>query len=176
MIHRFLFPPLYTLEQVCVVNLDDIVNTKSTPFWETKSLADMSVSEWESLCDGCGRCCLNKLEDWDTGEIHFTNIACTLFDGETCRCKDYDNRFDTVPDCIKLAPQDIDAYHWLPSTCAYRRLDEGKKLPIWHPLITGTTESVHLAGISVRGRTITEDGLSVEDYEDHLVDWVNEEK
>ena len=135
----------------------------------------MTESEWESLCDGCGRCCLNKLEDWDTGEIHFTNIACILFDGQTCRCKDYEKRFSTVPDCVKLQPEDIANYPWLPPTCAYRLLEEGKDIPSWHPLKTGNQNTVHKAGISVRGRTISEDGLTPEDYEYHLVDWVNKE-
>ena len=150
-------------------------STRTNPFWEIKSLSEMTTAGWESLCDGCGRCCLNKLEDWDTGEIHFTNIACTLFDGDSCRCRDYEKRFETVPDCVKLEPEQVSSYHWLPPTCAYRRLDEGKPLPDWHPLITGSPKSVHDAGISVRRRTIPEDGLSVEDYEDHLVDWVNRE-
>ena len=155
--------------------MDNIVNDKNAPFWQTKSLLQMTTAEWESLCDGCGRCCLNKLEDWDTGEIHFTNIACVLFDGTSCRCKDYENRFETVPDCVKLEPQDIGNYPWLPPTCAYRRLDEGRGLPDWHPLITGRPESVHESGISVRGRTISEEGLDVDDYEDHLVDWADKE-
>ncbi len=151
------------------------MNAVISRFWEVKSLQQMSVEEWESLCDGCGRCCLNKLEDWDTGEIHFTNIACSLFDGTSCCCKDYENRFETVPDCVKLEPQDIANYHWLPPTCAYRRLEEGKDLPDWHPLITGDANSVHRAGISVQGRTIPEDGIGVDQYEDHLVDWVDKE-
>ncbi|MEE9314642.1 MAG: YcgN family cysteine cluster protein [Rhizobiaceae bacterium] len=151
------------------------MNRQDLPFWQTKKLTEMSEVEWESLCDGCGRCCLNKLEDWDTGEIHFTNIACTLFDGHSCQCKDYENRFVTVPDCVKLVAVEIPNYPWLPPTCAYRLLEEGKDIPEWHPLKTGSTETVHKAGISVRGRTITEDGLTPEDYEDHLVDWVSKE-
>ncbi len=147
--------------------------TEEQPFWRAKTMAEMTPGEWESLCDGCGRCCLNKLEDWDTGEIHYTNIACTLFDGQTCQCRDYANRFKTVPDCVKLEPQDVAGYAWLPPTCAYRRLDEGRDLAEWHPLISGDPESVHRAGISVRGKTRSEDGLTPEDYEDHLVDWVN---
>ena len=154
---------------------DGNMNANNVPFWQTKSLAQMSETEWESLCDGCGRCCLNKLEDWDTGEIHFTNIACTLFDGHSCRCKNYENRFETVPDCVKLQPADISKYPWLPPTCAYRLINEGKDLPKWHPLKTGDPNSVHTAGISVRGRTIPEEGLTAEDYEDYLVDWVNAE-
>ena len=141
-------------------------------FWKTKTLEQMSEREWESLCDGCGRCCLNKLEDWDTGEIHYTNIACTLLDHETCRCCDYENRFVTVPDCVKLQPKDIGTYSWLPPSCAYRILEEGGDLPDWHPLISGSAQTVHDSGASVRGKCISESGLSPEDYEDHLVDWV----
>ncbi|MFD0915876.1 YcgN family cysteine cluster protein [Pseudahrensia aquimaris] len=144
------------------------------PFWKRKTLREMTLPEWESLCDGCGKCCLNKLEDWDTGEIHFTNVACTLFDDKTCRCKDYDDRFATVPDCIKLTPEDLHTYSWLPDTCAYRILDEGRELQHWHPLVSGDPQSVHKAGISVRGRTISEDGMTPEDWEDHLVDWLGE--
>ncbi|MEL6967724.1 MAG: YcgN family cysteine cluster protein [Pseudomonadota bacterium] len=142
-------------------------------YWEKKSLLEMSTEEWEALCDGCGRCCLNKLEDWDTGEIYFTNVACTLFDGETCRCGDYENRFETVPDCVKLKPQDMDAYPWLPPSCAYRRIHEGKALLPWHPLLSESTDTVHAAGASVRGRILSEDGIAAEDFELHLVDWVN---
>ena len=141
------------------------------PFWECKTLAEMSKGEWESLCDGCGRCCLNKLDDIDTGEIYFTNVACTLFDNKTCRCGDYANRFATVPDCVKLEPEDIGNYPWLPPTCAYRLLDESKPLPKWHPLISGTCETVVKAGVSVSGRSISEDGMELEEFEDHIVDW-----
>lgn len=146
------------------------------PYWETVPLAEMSQAQWEALCDGCGRCCLQKLEDWDTGEIAFTNVACLLLDGETCRCKDYENRFDTVPDCVQLKPQDIGQYAWLPPTCAYRLLDEGKPLRDWHPLISGSSQSVHDAGISVSGQTVSEVGLSVEDWENHIVNWPKQEK
>lgn len=148
------------------------MNDQNPPFWKVKTLSQMTEQEWESLCDGCGKCCLNKLEDWDTGEIHFTNIACTLFDDKTCRCSDYADRFATVPDCIKLKPDEIGNYPWLPKTCAYRRLHEGKDLLPWHPLISGNPNSVHKAGISVKGKTIPEDGMTPEDYEDHLVDWI----
>lgn len=173
------FPPFLTLEQECGCKLDNILSKEpeiKSRFWETVPLNQMTTEQWESLCDGCGKCCLNKLEDWDTGEIHFTNIACTLFDDKTCRCTNYEQRFETVPDCIKLKPADIASYPWLPSTCAYRRLDEGKDLPDWHPLLTGSPMSVHEAGMSVRGRTIPEDGMSVEDYEDHLVDWISDDQ
>jgi len=141
------------------------------PFWERKTMLQMTTTEWESLCDGCGRCCLNKLDDIDTGEIYFTNVACTLFDNKTCQCSDYKDRFATVPDCVKLEPEDIGTYPWLPPTCAYRLLHEGKPLPQWHPLISGTYETVIEAGVSVTGRSISEDGMELEEYEDHIVDW-----
>lgn len=144
------------------------------PFWKTKSLEEMSPSEWESLCDGCARCCLNKLEDWDTGEIVWTRVACTLLDDQSCRCKDYDNRAATVPDCIQLTPAEVRTLTWLPPTCAYRLVREGQDLYWWHPLVSGEGETVHQAGISVRGRTVPEDDMPLEDYEQHVVMWPGE--
>ncbi len=144
---------------------------QAEPFWRAKSLEALTPAEWESLCDGCGRCCLNKLEDWDTGQIEWTNIACTLLDGETCRCRDYENRQATVPDCVQLTPSEVRTLTWLPPTCAYKLVADGHDLYWWHPLISGSSETVHEAGISVRGRTISEDGMELEDYENHLVDW-----
>lgn len=139
------------------------------PFWRTKTLAEMNAAEWESLCDGCGLCCLIRLEDEDTGEIMPTRVACTLFDDQTCRCSNYRQRRLYVTDCIKLTPHNIDQLPWMPLSCAYRRLHEGKPLPAWHPLITGDPESVHLAGVSVRGQTTSEDLLDCpEDAADHL--------
>jgi uncharacterized cysteine cluster protein YcgN (CxxCxxCC family) len=129
------------------------------PFWETKSLAEMSPAEWESLCDGCGLCCLVRFEDEDTGEIIPTRVHCKLFDAAACRCTDYEDRHRHVPDCIKLTAGNVDDLHWMPRSCAYRRLNEGKTLPRWHPLITGDPESVHRAGVSVRGQTISETAL-----------------
>jgi uncharacterized cysteine cluster protein YcgN (CxxCxxCC family) len=129
------------------------------PFWEVKRLEQMTVREWESLCDGCGLCCLVRFEDEDSGEVIPTRVACRLFDDGACRCRDYENRKQYVPDCIKLTPHNIEALEWMPLSCAYRRLHEGKTLPVWHPLITGDPESVHAAGVSVRGQTISEDTL-----------------
>ncbi len=132
----------------------------------------MSPVEWESLCDGCGRCCLVKLEDEDTGEILKTDIACKLFDAGTCRCADYPARQRKVDDCIKLTPEAARTLRWLPGTCAYRLLAEGKPLADWHPLVSGSAETVHTAGISVRGRTGgSERTVRLRDYVDHIVDW-----
>ena len=121
------------------------------PFWRVKRLEEMTGAEWESLCDGCGRCCLNKLEDEDTGEIAWTDVACRLLDGETCRCRDYANRQALVPDCIPLNPETVRSLTWLPPTCGYRLVEEGHDLYWWHPLVSGDPETVHEAGISVRG-------------------------
>jgi uncharacterized cysteine cluster protein YcgN (CxxCxxCC family) len=131
----------------------------SEAFWRVKSLAQMSQTEWESLCDGCGLCCLVRLEDEDTGDIIPTHVACRLFDSEACRCTNYGARRRHVPDCIKLTPHNIASLPWMPPSCAYRRLHEGKDLPAWHPLLTGDPESVHKAGVSVRGQTISESVL-----------------
>jgi len=147
----------------------------SEPYWRTKSLEEMTSAEWEALCDGCGRCCLNKLEDWDTGEIVFTSVACALLDAGTCRCRDYENRAAVVPDCVQLSPQAVRELTWLPATCAYRRLAEGRDLAWWHPLVSGDPTSVHKAGISVRGRVISEEGIAVEEYEAFVVEWPDED-
>src|SRR4051812_32224546 len=130
------------------------------PFWETKTLAQMTPREWESLCDGCGLCCLVRFEDEDTGDIVPTRVHCRLFNGETCRCTDYAHRKAQVPDCIKLTPNNIERLMWMPRSCAYRRLHEGKPLPRWHPLVTGDPESVHAAGVSIRGKTVSEATLA----------------
>jgi len=122
------------------------------PFWQVKSLAEMSAEEWESLCDGCGRCCLVKLEDEDTERVVYTDLACHMFDEGTCRCRAYEERLREVPDCVQLTPETVQKIDWLPPSCAYRRLAEGRDLPDWHPLITGDPESVHRAGASVRDR------------------------
>lgn len=145
-------------------------------FWQTKSLAEMTRAEWESLCDGCGRCCLIKLEDEDTAKVYYTDVACRLLDGDTCRCSDYKNRRARVSDCIKLTPGKAAGFGWLPYTCAYRRLAEGRELAWWHPLVSGSSETVHEAGVSVRGRVGGyERKVLVRDYEDHIVRWPNSE-
>jgi hypothetical protein len=120
------------------------------PFWKTKSLEDMSETEWEQLCDGCGRCCLNKIEDADTGEIYLTRVACKLLDTHTCRCTDYENRQKKVPDCIKIDPEQVRNLTWLPFTCGYRTVFEHRDLAWWHPLVSGDPETVHQANVSIR--------------------------
>jgi uncharacterized cysteine cluster protein YcgN (CxxCxxCC family) len=125
-------------------------------FWKRKSLREMTTDEWESLCDGCALCCLQKLEDEDTGEIYFTDIACRLLDVEACRCTDYANRAKLVSTCLVLSADEPDAFNWLPGTCAYRRLAKGQDLPDWHPLLTGNPDSAHEAGISARGKCSSE--------------------
>lgn len=143
----------------------------SAPFWKTKSLADMSEAEWESLCDGCGKCCLISLEDEDTGEIHWTDVACKLFDGTACKCTDYPNRAKKVSDCVKLTAENVGSLEWMPPTCAYRLLDEGKDLFWWHPLVSGDPETVHSAGASVRGKTRPERGQSVRTLVRRITFW-----
>ncbi len=125
-------------------------------FWKHKTLGDMTNTEWESLCDGCALCCLHKLEDEDTGEIFFTDIACKLLDTSTCRCTDYRARAKKVKSCLVLKPNEPDVFAWLPGTCAYRLLADGKELPEWHPLLTGDPNSVHDAGISAMGKAKSE--------------------
>lgn len=140
-------------------------------FWERYGLDKLSETEWEALCDGCGKCCLNKLEDEDTQEVEFTRIACRLLNDETCGCAQYDIRHQFVPDCVTLTPENVhrNAY-WMPKTCAYRRLAEGDPLPDWHPLLTGDPESVHKAGISVRGMTVSEFDVPEEEWEEHIIE------
>ncbi len=147
-----------------------------TLFWKTKTLDEMTSEEWESLCDGCGRCCLVKLEDEDTGQIHYTDVACILFNAETCRCVDYPNRQKKVADCVRLTPHEARTLPWLPKTCAYRLLGEGKDLPQWHPLITGDRRSVYDAGVSVRGRVAGhENEFTVEELIERVTEWPSEE-
>jgi uncharacterized cysteine cluster protein YcgN (CxxCxxCC family) len=142
-------------------------------FWNIKTLDEMSPEEWESLCDGCGRCCLHKLEDIDTGMYFYTNVACRLLNCKTCRCTNYAQRSILVSDCVLISPSSSDQYSWLPLTCAYRRLAEGKSLEWWHPLISGNPETVHEAGISVRGRTVSENTVPTGQLEDHIISWID---
>ena len=140
-------------------------------FWERFPLSNLTPQEWEALCDGCGKCCLNKLEDEDTGEVFFTRVACRLFDDSTCRCGNYAHRKRHVPECVVLTPQTLASVsYWMPSSCAYRRLNEGRGLAPWHPLVSGDPESVHVAGLSVRGRTLSETQVPEDDWEDHIID------
>ena len=140
-------------------------------YWETTPLDKMTPAEWEALCDGCGKCCLNKLEDDDTGEVALTNIACRLFDDTTCRCAQYPIRHQFVPECITLKPSNLDEHaYWMPQTCAYKLVWQGKPLPAWHPLITGTAQSVHDAGVSVQNRTVPEFEVDEDDWEDYIME------
>ncbi len=142
------------------------------PFWKTKTLEEMSRGEWESLCDGCGKCCINKLEDEETGEIYWTSVACRMFDQQTCLCSDYANRKKHVPDCVKLTPKKVPKLDWLPSTCAYRLVAAGRDLEWWHHLVSGSRETVHEAGISMRGRVTALDNQMADDtdYFDHMLE------
>jgi uncharacterized cysteine cluster protein YcgN (CxxCxxCC family) len=149
---------------------DDMVD--EIPFWRAKRLEELSEAEWESLCDGCGRCCLVKLEEEDTAKIYFTDVGCRLLDTAACRCRDYAHRTERVDDCVRLTPQTIGEIDWLPPTCGYRLVAEGKDLYWWHPLLSGDPETVHEAGISVRGRVKDlEDDVPEAALERRIVDW-----
>ncbi len=140
------------------------------PFWKRKTLHEMSLEEWESLCDGCGRCCLIKLEDEDTGEIVHTRVACRLLNVRTCRCRDYPGRHLKVEDCVSLTPDKARDLEWLPDTCAYRLVARGEDLQWWHPLVSGSADTVHEAGISVREFAISERRVNGQ-YERFLLKW-----
>ena len=143
----------------------------SEPFWVRKSLDEMSPAEWESLCDGCGRCCMNKLWDPEDRRVRYTAVACRLLDGRSCRCRDYANRVEQVPGCVVISPDNVGDHGLLPPSCAYRRLAEGRPLAEWHPLVSGRPESVHEANVSVRGKVISEEWIHPDDLEEHIVDW-----
>ncbi|MCX8044326.1 MAG: YcgN family cysteine cluster protein [Desulfobacterota bacterium] len=145
---------------------------KSVPFWRSKRPFDMSREEWESLCDGCARCCLHKLEDERTGTIHYTCIVCRYLDCETCQCTCYPQRTKIVPTCLQLTPETFMTIRFLPDTCAYRLIAEGKELAWWHPLVSGTSDTVHEAGISIRGKVLSEDFVHPLDWERMIIDWV----
>jgi len=142
------------------------------PFWRAKPMTELSAEQWESLCDGCGKCCTIKLQDEDTEEILFTDVVCHLLDAHSCRCSRYKDRSRLVPDCVKVTPDNIATLAFMPSTCAYRLVAEGRDLPDWHPLVSGKRDSVHRAGMSVRYRVISEEEIEEEDLPAHIVDWV----
>ncbi len=141
------------------------------PFWLHTPLNELSDEQWESLCDGCGRCCLQKLEDTDTGDLHFTDVACRMLDHATCRCSDYANRFAHVEDCLSLRPLTQQIIEWLPKSCAYRRIALGEGLADWHPLVSGDPQSVKNAGISIAGRCVAEEAVPVHELPYHVVSW-----
>jgi uncharacterized cysteine cluster protein YcgN (CxxCxxCC family) len=151
---------------------DLIAKSGLTPrFWEKKKFDKLSKDEWEALCDGCGKCCMNKLEDEDTGDVALTNVACRLFDNDTCRCAQYPIRHQFVPECIVLSPANIaNNLYWMPQTCAYKLVYEGNPLPEWHPLLTGSAQSVHAAGVSMQGSTVPEFEVDDDDWEDHIIE------
>jgi len=142
------------------------------PFWRRKSLKEMTDSEWESLCDGCGKCCLNKLEEEDTDRVFYTSVGCRLLDGQSCRCADYKHRLELVNDCVRLTPRNLKTINWLPPSCGYVLVAEGRDLYWWHPLVSGDPETVHAAGVSVRGRVnASEADVPDKDLEDYIVSW-----
>ena len=141
------------------------------PFWKSKSLQQMNKKEWESLCDGCGKCCLIKLEDADTKELFYTDVACHLLDAKTCQCNNYSKRKQLVDDCLQLEGDDVDDFKWLPKTCAYCLVHEGKDLPDWHYLISGDMNTVHQQKMSVQNRTVSE--TDVIEIAEHIIYWVN---
>jgi len=143
---------------------------RAKPFWEVKKLTEMTLDEWESLCDGCGVCCLYKIEDEETGEVFLTNVACRFLDMQSCVCMLYTERRSAMPTCIKLTPSKVEKLKWLPETCAYRLVLEGKPLPAWHPLVSGDPQSVHQAGVSVKGKVITESDANLNHLENYVVD------
>ena len=146
-------------------------NGLSDRFWETKKLEQMNKAEWEAVCDGCGKCCLNKLEDEDTGEVAMTRVACRLLDNNTCLCAQYPIRHQFVPECIVLTPKTLkDNLYWLPQTCGYRLLHEGRELYDWHPLIAGNSEAIHEAGVTMQGRTVPEFEIHEDDWEDYIIE------
>lgn len=141
-------------------------------WWNSKALDELTGQEWESLCDGCAKCCLHKLEDADTGEVFYTKVRCRYLDEDNCRCTDYANRSVLVPNCIQLSADKLDELGWLPSTCAYRLRFENKPLPDWHPLVAGDSEALHKAGISIRGRSISDEYVHADGFDEHIVHWV----
>ena len=143
----------------------------SAPFWKAKTLKQLTHEEWESLCDGCGKCCLVKLQDEESDEIAYTRLHCKLLDADICRCSSYDDRRTYVPDCVQLTPDNVGMLKWMPKTCAYRVLAEGGDLPEWHHLVCGDRNAIHRAGKSILGKTLSEDAVLEEDQIDWIIDW-----
>ncbi|MCB1622761.1 MAG: YcgN family cysteine cluster protein [Thiothrix sp.] len=141
------------------------------PWWKQKALQDMSRAEWESLCDHCAKCCLNKLEDEEDGTVYYTDVACDLLEAGTCRCSDYANREVRVPDCLRLTPENLDQLYWMPPGCAYRLLQEGRDLPPWHHLVSGSVSTIHEQGESVAGRFVYSHEVAEEDWQERIVEW-----
>ena len=141
-------------------------------WWNSTPLEQLSGEQWEALCDGCAKCCLHKLEDEDTGEVFYTRVRCRYLDEESCSCSDYVNRSVLVPNCIHLAQDNVGALDWLPSTCAYRLRGAGEPLPEWHYLVSGSRQTVHEAGVSIRGRAISDEYVHPDGYDEHIVHWV----
>jgi uncharacterized cysteine cluster protein YcgN (CxxCxxCC family) len=142
---------------------------KVEPFWKRKSLSQLDQEEWESLCDGCGLCCLQKLEDEEDDSVYYTRIACHLLDLKTCQCTNYPKRREFVPDCVQLTAQNTHEFRWLPPTCAYRLVSEGKDLPLWHHLVCGDPDAVHQQRISQSGRMLSEHAVKEDDWENYLI-------
>lgn len=149
-------------------------NMTDAPFWKTKNMAKMSREEWESLCDGCGKCCCIRLEDEDTGQIYITDVACKLFDPNRCQCSDYPNRSARVPDCVTLSPDNVSQLHWMPQTCAYRLISEGKDLPDYHHLVSGSRDTIHEVGMSVQDAVTSEELVDEEHVPSRIVIWPGE--
>ena len=140
-------------------------------FWETKNLIDMNENEWESLCDKCGKCCVIKLEDFDTQEVHYTNVSCKLLCEKSASCKDYKNRKSIVSDCIILSPNNLNDLKWMPETCAYKLLNDGKELPYWHPLLSGNDKEIVNSGNSVKNKVTNENKIKIKDLPDYIFNW-----
>ena len=167
-------PPGRAARLVAFVKALAAQGRRAPPFWQRKTLAEMTSREWESLCDGCGRCCVVKLEDADTGRVHPTSVACRMLDLETCRCRHYRQRHALVPECLPLDAESLPRYGWLPPTCAYRRVSEGRGLAWWHPLVSGDPETVVQAGVSVRGNVVSESAVHPDEPLDrYVVRWVD---
>lgn len=145
--------------------------TENNRFWENRHFSEFTEEEWESLCDGCGQCCLMKLEDDDTGRYYFTNVTCRLLDMDSCQCGKYKSRTRDMPSCVVITPDNIEGLDWLPRTCAYRLVAAKKELPFWHPLVSGNSGSVHDSGRSIRGKCISEKFVHADDLKEHIIDW-----